>query len=227
MDDVQVPVRVPPFRGQELQLELLDAGTVTLLRSYQHPNADWEPPPVEFRTNRVDPPPGHGESFAVMYTSTNIQSSAMEVRALFWDADDDRFYWDEDAASKFHVVRFSPGRPAIFIPIDGRNRAAFCLQGKLEPSYESTRWIALELYRRYGHLVHGVSYESFHRHQLGRVYAIWHSRKDDLDLSASAERPLLTEDAEFLAFLAAHPFIDLLRTGPTPNPQGNPALAAA
>lgn len=114
MEHVQMPVRVPPFRGQELQLELIDAGTVTLLRSYQYPHADWEPPPVEFRTNR----------------------------------------------------------------------------------------------------------------QLGRVYAIWHSRKEDLDLSASVERPLLTEDPEFPAFLAAHPFIDLLRTAAS-DELGKPQLAAA
>lgn len=212
MHSDQQPIRVPPFRGQELRLELIDPGTVTLIRSYQHPDADWCPPPVEFRTNRVDPPSEHGDSFAVMYTSTNIQASAMEVRALFWEPDDDRFYWDEDTALKFQVVRFSSGKPGIFIPIDGPNRAVFRLEGKLEPTYESTRWIALDLFRRYGHLVHGISYESFHRHQPGRVYAIWHSRKDDLSLSASEARPLLAEDAEFQAFLSAHPFIDRVRS---------------
>lgn len=210
MAQLAIPLRVPPFRGQELQLELIDPGALTLIRSYQHPDADWLPPPVPFRTNRVDPPAEHGDCFAVMYTSTNIQSSAMEVRALFWDPDDDRFYWDEVTASKYRVVRFTSGRPGIFIPIDGRNRAVFCLEGKLEPNYESTRWIALELFRRYGHLVHGLSYESFHRHQPGRVYAIWHSRKDDLSLVPSACRPLLSEDVDFRAFLAAHPFIERL-----------------
>jgi hypothetical protein len=44
------------------------------------------------------------------------------------------------------------------------------------------------------------------------MHAIWHSRKYDLSLSASEARPLLAEDAEFQAFLSAHPFIDRVRS---------------
>lgn len=195
------------FKGQELALELVDAGSVTLVRAYSHPAADWHPPPVPLRNNHIDPPPGYGDEFAVLYTASNIQSSAMEVRALFWDQATNRAYWNPAAAQGFQVVRYALGQPGLFIPIDGPNRRALGLQGKFEPDYESSRWVALELHRRYGHLVHGLSYESFHRYQPGRVYAIWHARKHDLALQASQWRPRLAADPEFQAFLAAHPFI--------------------
>jgi len=49
------------FKGQELALELVDAGSVTLVRAYSHPAADWHPPPVPLRNNHIDPPPGYGD----------------------------------------------------------------------------------------------------------------------------------------------------------------------
>lgn len=31
--------RVPPFNGRDLDLELVDPGSVVLIRAYQHPSA--------------------------------------------------------------------------------------------------------------------------------------------------------------------------------------------
>lgn len=66
--------------------------------------------------------------------------------------------------------------------------------------------VAPELFYRFGSLAHGLSWNSFHRNQLGRVYAIWHHRKTALKLS----RPVapfikLDGDPEWSAFLAAWP----------------------
>ena len=199
--------RVPPFNGRDLDLELVDPGSVVLIRAYQHPSADWNPPPAQYRNNHTDPPMGYGEEFAVLYTASNIQSSATEVRALGWDHWTNQSFWKPALAARLQVVRFAVRRPGLFVPLDGANRKILGLEGKFEPEYESSRWVALDLFRRYGHLVHGLSYESFHRYQAGRVYAIWHSRKDDMGLAASVDRPYLADDAEFRSFLRAHPFI--------------------
>jgi hypothetical protein len=87
----------------------------------------------------------------------------------------------------------------------------FGLQGLYESTYEASRWVTLELFRRYGHLAHGVSYESFHRYQPGRVYAIWHSRKEGLLLRSRDERPRLIDDPSWVAFLASHPSVEAFR----------------
>ncbi|WP_377155368.1 RES domain-containing protein [Roseateles sp. UC29_93] len=210
MTSTQKWLGVPLFNGRELDLELVDPGTVTLIRAYDHPDADWNPPPARFRNNHIDPPVGHENEFAVLYTASNVQSCATEVRALFWDCWSNQIFWKPSVATQLRVVRFRMRQPGLFIPIDGPNRHVLGLEGKLEPGYESSRRMALELFRRYGHLVHGLSYESFHRFQPGRVYAIWHSRKEEMDLQPSVERPRLGDDVEFQAFLAAHPFIQPL-----------------
>ena len=220
-------ISVPLFNGRELDLELIDPGSVSLIRAYDHPEADWNPPPASFRNNHVDPPVGHDDEFAVLYTASNIQSCATEVRALCWDCWTNQVFWKPSAATQFRVVRFDMGRPGLFIPIDGLNRHVLGLEGKFEPGYGSSRRMALELFRRYGHLVHGLSYESFHRFQPGRVYAIWHSRKEHMQLQASPERPQLRDDVEFQAFLDAHPFIQPLGAeGPLTRGQ-HPALVEA
>ncbi|WP_431286213.1 hypothetical protein [Roseateles chitinivorans] len=113
---------VPPFNGRELDLELVDPGTVTLIRAYDHPDADWHPPPAKYRNNHVDPPVGHDDEFAVLYTASNIQSCATEVRAMFWDCWSNQVLWKPSVAARLRVVRFSMGQPGLFIPIDGTNR---------------------------------------------------------------------------------------------------------
>lgn len=199
-----------PFKGQQLQLELIDAGSTPLIRAYCHPDADWHPAPAHLRNNHVDPPPPYREVFSVLYTATTIQSIAMEARVLRWDSVTNVCHWSESAAALHRIVRFGLGAPGLFIPIDGPNRPVLGLHGKFEPNYETARWVALELFRRYGHLVHGLSYESFHRHQPGRVYAIWHSRKESLCLESSTDRPRLLDDPDWAAFLQAHPFVQAM-----------------
>lgn len=202
------PPSLPPFKGHHLQLELVDPGSVRLIRAYEHPMGDWHPAPVEFRRNHVDPPPGYGDAFAMLCTASNIQAAATEVRAMWWDPRLGRSFWCPKAAAAHRVARFELESPGLFIPIDGPNRMVFGLQGRYDPSYETSRWVALALFRRYGHLAHGLSYESFHRFQPGRVYAIWHSRKEGLLLRSKDGHPAVIDDPEWRAFLGAHPEVE-------------------
>jgi hypothetical protein len=52
--------------------------------------------------------------------------------------------------------------------------------GREFAGYEPYQAVALELFERFGAIVHGLSWESFHRNQLGRVYAIFTSGVGDL-----------------------------------------------
>jgi len=59
-------------------------------------------------------------------------------------------------------------------------------------------------------LVHGLSWESFHRGQPGRVYAIWHHQKGAIALKATKPPPYgsLDEDDGWQEFLAEYPDIE-------------------
>jgi hypothetical protein len=76
--------------------------------------------------------------------------------------------------------------------------------------YESFQKEGLILFQRYGRVVHGLSWESFHRNQPGRVFALWHHHKDTigLRLRPAKDHPLLVDDPERQRFLADHPDIE-------------------
>jgi len=77
-------------------------------------------------------------------------------------------------------------------------------------SYVPFQEVALELFERFGTVVHGLSWASFHRNQLGRVYAIWHHHKATLQLAITTSKPYtsLADDPDWLRFLAANPDVE-------------------
>ena len=204
----------PAFLGRDLDLELLDPRSVPLVRLFRHPNGEWDEPPPANRTLRVDPPPGHESKFAVLYTADQLPCVAAECRVLSIDLHD-KYSVHKAKASTYEVARYDFDAPALFIPIDGRNMVTLGLTGGARRFsgnlYLPYQEVSLELFQRFGDLVHGLSWNSFHRNQPGRVYAIWHHRKAALRLT----RPVapfvkLDKDAEWAAFLAAWPTIDFI-----------------
>ena len=114
----------------------------------------------------------------------------MECRVLRAD-DQDHYTWDAELASQYKVVRYDYLSPALFVPIDGRNRQLLGLSGAQRKfkGYAPYQDVALALFRRFGNLAHGLSWESFHRGQPGRVYAIWHHQKPRSRSSPPSRRP--------------------------------------
>ncbi|TXG96581.1 MAG: hypothetical protein E6R08_09000 [Nevskiaceae bacterium] len=202
------------FIGRELRLELLDPGASVLTRLYKRPGGDWEAPPPEYRKLRVDPPPGQEHRYAVLYTADCIQAAAAECNILRTEPGD-RCTWSKDLADQYKVARYGFEVPALFIPIDGDNRRILGLegkQGKKYRGYEAFQHIGLELFERFGSVVHGLSWESFHRNQPGRVYALWHDHKATIKLQveSAGAATALTMDREWLAFLTENPDIEVL-----------------
>ena len=78
--------------ARELELELLDPGSETLVRLFRHPGGEWEEPPPAFRNLRVDPPAGHKDAFAVLYTGDNLAAVAAECLVL-QAGDGDHYTW--------------------------------------------------------------------------------------------------------------------------------------
>lgn len=193
------------FFGRDLDLELLDPGSVPLVRLYRHPGGDWDPPPEVYRNLRVDPPPGRKGDYAVLYTADCVQAVAAECGVLVAGAGDN-YTWSKKRADEYKVARYSFSKPALFIPIDGPNRRTLTLSGPQRKflGYEPYQAVALELFQRFGALVHGLSWESFHRNQPGRVYALWHHHKDTVDLRARTGGAVasLSVDGDWLRFLA-------------------------
>ncbi|CAM2192455.1 RES domain protein [Paraburkholderia kururiensis] len=203
------------FRGRDLELELLDANSEPLVRLFGHPGGDWDPPEEKYRNLRVDPPAGHKDAFAVLYTGNTLATVAIECHILAADAAD-RYTWLRERAEKYRVVRYAFDAPAVFVPIDGpRNRAALGLAGgqRKFAGYECYQEVALALFNRYGQVVHGLSWESFHRNQPGRVYALWHHHKTTVRLRIISPDPyrVLVEDDEWNSFLAANPDVEEIR----------------
>jgi hypothetical protein len=195
------------FEGAQLELELLDPSSVELVRLFRHPGGDWDPPPAAYRNQRVDPPVGKESDYAVLYTGDCIEAVAVECRILACDSRD-RYTYDIARTREYSVVRYEMLAPAIFIPLDG-NRKVLGLRG-FDPDYERHRSVAHELFTRYRGVVHGLSWDSYHRNQPGRVYALWHDHKDSVELVIKSSKPysLLAEDPDWLKFLASRPDID-------------------
>jgi hypothetical protein len=129
---------------------------------------------------------------------------------------DERSAWAADRAATRKVVRYALTAPALFIPIDGNNRELLGLRGAQRrfAGYEPYQLAAHALYNRFGRVVHGLSWESFHRNQPGRVYALWHHHKATTGLKITSEQPYKTliEDEEWQLFLNANP--DIIRLEP-------------
>jgi hypothetical protein len=205
------------FRGRELQLELIDPGSVPLVRLFRHPGGEWEPPREAYRNLRADPPAGFKEAFAVLYTGSTLATVAIECGILRADARD-RYTWAADLAEQYRVVRYAFSAPALFVPIDGSNREPLGLAGgqRKFTGYEPYQQAAHALFVRYGRVVHGLSWESFHRNQPGRVYALWHRHKPTIGLAIQTAAPFqrLVDDPEWKQFLLAHPRIEALTPPP-------------
>ena len=221
----------PSFLARQLRLELLDAGETALVRLYKQTRAgqaggEWEPPPPAFRDLRVDPPAGHKDAFAVLYTSDTIACVAAECRVLQYNAAHDVFLVDRTLMGQYLVARYAFAAPALFVRIDADDAAALGLQPRtyvggmnLANSYDRYQAASLALWERFGELAHGLSWQSMHRGQLGRVYAIWHHRKPHLKLVYDAARSgaLLADDGEWKIFEAENgKFGDVLKAGIDP-----------
>lgn len=201
------------FPANKIEIQLFDPNSRPLVRLFRHDGMDWNPPDPKYRQLRVDPPDGFKHRFAVLYTGDSLASVAMECRVLQAAGHDDSFKWSRDLAGQYRVVRYAFSEPAIFIPIDGNNRDALGLSwrgGRLNNSYEPFQKVALELHERFGKIVHGLTWQSFHRQQLGRVFAIWHEHKASIGLNIVSPKPYsrLLDDVEWSDFLKDNPDIE-------------------
>jgi hypothetical protein len=171
-----------PLDIEDLETEWIDPGKVTLVRLSRYPDGEWKPPPPRYRTLRVDPPAGHKNRYAVLYTATTLVCIGLECHVLAVDYHD-AWTLHTTREAEHRLARYSFAKAGLFIPIDGpRNQRLLFGEPPLS-GYGPYQAVGLELYERFGHVAHGLSWASFHRHQLGRVYAIWHRRKADLGLA--------------------------------------------
>lgn len=211
------------FRGRDLALDLLDPDSEHLVRLFSRAGGEWKPPKPEERKARVDPPSGHKRAFAVLYLGNTLPTVAIECGILHADHAD-RYTWSTDRAKRYRVARYAFSKPGLFVPIDGPNRRILGLEGSQRSfgSYAPYQSVALELFERYGKVVHGLSWESFHRNQPGRVYALWHHHKRTIGLrlfdspsSGSDPRfPRLFDDREWSAFLTANSQVEAIDPSP-------------
>jgi hypothetical protein len=203
---------LPSYSAVDLDVEMIDAGGLQLARLVGHPNGEWKPPPAIYRNLRVDPPAGSKSKYAVLYTGSNLLTSAMECHVLSLSSFG---VWtlNEKSEARYHVARYTTGKPGLFIPLDGRNRRTLGLANLPAEElggYKAHQQVGLSLFTRYGKVAHGLCWESFHRNEPGRVYAIWHSRKKSLGLTLQAGAlVVLKADAEWRTGLSEIP--DLLR----------------
>jgi hypothetical protein len=208
----------PAFRAGDLSLELLDPGAFALVRLFKAeraggPGGEWEPPASQCRKLRVDPPAGHEAEFAVLYTADTLACVAAECRVLV-PRPNGTFGVRRDLLEIYRVARYRFAAPALFIRLDGAVADPLGLQPRvlgpgvdLSNPYARYQAVSLELYRRLGAVAHGLSWQSMHRNQLGRIYAIWHDRKTscELTLDAVLAQTPLAQDAEWLEFEAHNP----------------------
>jgi hypothetical protein len=215
MSGVEIaPSAAYPASG--LELEMIDPGSVALVRLYQYDGTDWEEPALKYRNARVDPPDGNKGAFAVLYMADSLQAAAAECRILVEDPYNE-CSWDSAKAGNYKIVRYTHDKPAIFIKLDGHPNASNLGLTKLGrinvyPAYQEA---ALNLYRRFSDVVHGLSWQSFMRNQPGRVYALWHQHKTTIGLTRHAKPPHghLSDALEWKDFLAANPEIKSVAPG--------------
>ena len=104
------------WRARDIELEALDALSVPLVRLFQHPGMDWNPPDPKYRDQRVDPPPGHEATFAVLYTATTLPCVAIECRLLNVD-DKDQYTWKPARAGNYGTEQNTTPSPLQPSPI--------------------------------------------------------------------------------------------------------------
>lgn len=196
--------KVPGFAARDLNVELVDPDVLELRRLFRHPNGELVPPAPKYRNLRVDPPNGHKADYAVLYTGDSLLGAAMECHVLSVDSLD-AWTLNLDLEKEYSVARYTTKEPGLFLPIDGCNRKRLGLdnlpihKGQVYAAYQS---IGLELFKRFGNLAHGLSWASFHRHQVGRVYAIWHHRITALGLTLESSPLRLETDVEWATLIA-------------------------
>lgn len=195
-----------------LEINLIDPQSAWV-RLFRHDGGEWSPPEEKYRNARVDPPDGHKNAFAVLYLAAALPTVAVECGIMFED-ELRRYRWSRDRAKQYWVVRYATQAPALFISLDGRNRTKLGLDGARVAfnGYAPFQAVALELFSRFGSIVHGMCWDSFHRNQPGRVYALWHHHKSTVDLKIVSSTPFekLDADDEWLSFLNAKPQIEEL-----------------
>ncbi|MEQ8042395.1 hypothetical protein ABQW67_05475 [Xanthomonas hortorum] len=197
------------FDASDLEVLLLDPQK-DLVRLFRYDGAHIHPPEEVFRNARVDPPVGHKSEFSVLYLGQSIATVAVECHILSEDAKG-AYRWLRGKANEYKVARYRSGKPALFIPIDGRNRKLLGLEGDDVPynGYAPFQAVSLELFQRFGNVVHGLTWSSFHRNQPGRVFALWHHHKDSIGLKVTSTEPFssLAADDGWREFLAKNPAI--------------------
>lgn len=198
------------FSDEDIEIEVRGAAHSPLVRLFRWPGSAADEPDPVHRNGRFDPPPGHKDAFALLYTADHVSTAAMECRVLTVDHKDE-FTYSYRNAPPYKVTRFKYSKPATFIRIDCVAEKKFGI-GRFATGYETYQHAALALYLRYGDAVNGLSWSSYHRGKPGRNYGFWHSRKDTVDLLPTQhedECALLQEDDEWLEFLNQNPTVVL------------------
>jgi len=197
------------FDTHQLDVEERSPGSIALVRLFRHQylGSEWDEPSVPIRkgTGRVDPPAGYLGEYTVLYTADWLPAAVAECNILKTDGHDST--WNSTLAADYSVVHYSFTLPAAFIQLDGNNRDKLGLKHLFgRAGVERFHQVGLELHRKFALTVHGLSWQSYHRNQIGRVYAIWHDRKSDMGMSRpSPPFSRLLADAEWLQFLTDHP----------------------
>jgi len=197
--------------AQELELEMLDPGCMPLWRLFKYPGGDWEEPDEIYRNERVDPPAGQKGAYSVLYMGNTLHGVAIECRLLRANIQD-KYTWAADTANEYQVVQYSFSRPAIFLPIDGGNKRRLGLDPKNRApgKRDAFQEAGLALFVRFGQVVHGLSWDSMHRDQPTRVYALWHDHKKTIGLARPAKQNYfkLPAHPDWRQFLADNPDVE-------------------
>jgi hypothetical protein len=115
------PFVVPSFKGQDLEVELLDRHAFELCRLSKHPRGEWDPPDPKYRNLRVDPPAGHKDKFAVLYTAAPLLTIGVECKVLAVDPNN-KWSLNEKHEAANKVTRYQFSNPGCFIKLDSDNR---------------------------------------------------------------------------------------------------------
>lgn len=199
------------YKASDLELEMLDPGATGFVRLFGRPNAEWDPPQPAYRVARCDPPDGKKNDYALLYLGDRIEVTAAECGVLSVDRMGN-FAYDDAKAKAYRVARYTFDQPAIFIPLDVNRKLLGVDRQPYVPGYGPWQEAAHQLWSRFGKIVHGLSWWSMHRNQIGRVYALWHEHKSTIGMGRpTGPFDKLHEDNDWKAFLASNPSITALK----------------
>lgn len=211
------------YKASDLELELCEPNDIALGRLFRRAGGEWDEPPPAYRNMRCDPPVGKKDDYSLLYTGDGIGAIAMECDILAVDRQNNWSY--DDAKTKtYWVARYQFTRPALFIPMDTNRNRLNIDRKPFVPGYGRWQDAAHQLWSRFGTVAHGLSWWSMHRHQPGRVYALWHQHKATIGLiKPTGPFDKLLEDPEWKELLVANPgFTKLVGVtgagGPAPAP---------